>query len=124
MAESHPFIGRLPTRAVAGAMILLAVSSHAIAQGPRRRQLGPTASPTPRYSHAMAYDEARARTVVFGGNDHNAQTWLFDGTTWTLTSPATAPPGRYSSAMAYDAARGVVVLFGGNESPVLGDTWT
>jgi hypothetical protein len=53
-------------------------------------------------------------------------TWIWDGSTWTLVDVPTAPPPRSFAAMAYDAARGEVVLFGGLGSfaATLGDTWT
>ena len=75
----------------------------------------------------MAYDDARARVVLFGGNRTVAMfgdTWEWDGTTWTLRSPATSPPSRQQHAMAYDAARRRVVLFGGTTGgTVFRDTW-
>src|SRR6266705_3485334 len=63
-----------------------------------------------RYSHAMAYDTARGRVVLFGGYDGTSNlgdTWEWDGTTWTQRA-SSGPPG---GEMVYDAARGRVVLF-------------
>jgi hypothetical protein len=87
-------------------------------------------SPSPRNHHAMAYDVARGRAVVFGGLTgavvNLADTWEWDGATWTQRFPAHAPAARIQAAVAYDAARGRVVLFGGAAwgSPVpFGDTW-
>jgi hypothetical protein len=96
--------------------------------------LSPTVSPPARESHAMAYDQARQRVVVFGGFDgpangedwERADTWEFDGSTWTEVTPASTPPARTGGAAAFDAARGVVVLFGGIRNlppPRLADTW-
>jgi hypothetical protein len=49
-------------------------------------QVTPKQSPPARYHHAMAYDEARGVTVVFGGIDANENflndTWEYDGVTW------------------------------------------
>ena len=59
--------------------------------------------------HAMVYDEARQRVVLFGERN---DTWEWDGETWTQRTPATSPPARYAHALAYDAARQRVVLFG------------
>jgi len=46
----------------------------------------PTNSPSPRSGHAMAYDEVRKVTVLFGGIDADGNrlndTWEYDGTTW------------------------------------------
>ena len=96
-------------------------------------QKSPTASPSARYDHGVAYDSARGQLVLFGGIDENfdllADTWVWDGADWTQKFPETSPPARYQHAMAYDAARGTVVLFGGatlsNGTEIgLRDTWT
>ncbi|HEX2069614.1 MAG TPA: Ig-like domain-containing protein [Actinomycetota bacterium] len=76
----------------------------------------------------MAYDSAREKTVLFSGDtDTNpplADTWEWDGTTWTERSPATSPPARNLAAMAYDSTRGKTVLFSGNGTGgYLTDTW-
>ncbi|PDV99609.1 Kelch repeat-containing protein [Candidatus Chloroploca asiatica] len=81
-----------------------------------------------RYSHAMVYDAARQRIVLFGGNSGGGvlnDTWEWDGTNWLRITPAVSPPARHSHAMAYDAARQRVVLFGGFVSSMnyLNDTW-
>ena len=81
-----------------------------------------------RFTHAMAYDSARGRTVVFGGSQDGMtalnDTWEWDGASWTQVATS-GPPGRWNHAMAYDAQRGVVVMFGGNSSQgYFGDTWT
>jgi hypothetical protein len=92
-------------------------------------QRTPITSPPRRFAHAMAYDAARGRVVLFGGFDFFSgialsDTWEWDGNTWIETTPATAPPARSRHAMAYDAVRQRVLLFGGvgDEGPV-GDTW-
>jgi len=64
----------------------------------------------------MAYDAARSRTVVFGGNDAQQffdDTWLWDGTSWTLVPALVAPRARVDAAMTYDGRRQRVVMFGG-----------
>jgi len=43
-------------------------------------------SPGPRALHAMGYDAARGRTVLYGGNDGTGvrdDTWEWDGARWT-----------------------------------------
>jgi hypothetical protein len=43
-------------------------------------------APAPRSAHGMAYDSARAVTVLFGGNGGSAplgDTWEWDGATWS-----------------------------------------
>jgi hypothetical protein len=89
----------------------------------------PAVSPIPRFGHAMAYDAARARVVLFGGYDFFsgaplADTWEWDGNTWVETTPETSPPARFGPAMAYDSKRERIVLFGGaGAESDLGDTW-
>lgn len=63
-----------------------------------------------------AFDAARERLVVFGGRAGLAlfaETWEWDGTTWTRRAPAHSPPARRAHAMVYDPSRGHVLLFGG-----------
>jgi hypothetical protein len=61
----------------------------------------------------MAYDEARQRTVLFGGHVGADETWEWDGTNWTQLKPTVSPSGKIYHAMAYDSKRGRTVLFGG-----------
>ena len=83
------------------------------------------------YGHAMAYDSARDRVVLFGGRDAGGavvgQTWEWDGSSWTERRPVTTPPARAYHAMAYDAAQKRVVMFGGIGDPntfvALPDMW-
>ncbi len=85
-----------------------------------------TTGPAPRFAAAMAYDAAHQRMVLFGGRRVNgatlpAETWLWDGSAWSLATPATSPTPRSGTAMAYDQARGRVVMFGGLGP--LSETW-
>tara|TARA_R110002094_G_scaffold206065_1_gene176750 strand:- start:834 stop:2234 length:1401 start_codon:yes stop_codon:yes gene_type:complete len=76
--------------------------------------------PGARIDHAMAYDEARGNTVMFGGSSGP----ITFGDTWTFTSNGSpinwaqqgvvGPTPRTGHAMVYDPARQVVVMFGGN----------
>src|SRR6185369_14119281 len=93
-------------------------------------QRAPALSPTGRYQHAMAYDSARQRTVVFGGLKVGGQPPLgdtaeWDGTSWSLVTTPLPPAARSAHAMAYDSLRARVVLFGGSVPPstALFDTW-
>jgi len=76
----------------------------------------------------MTYDPATGNIVLFGGRHYQgnfADTWTWDGSTWTKQHPATSPPTRINAPMAYDAATGNVVLFAGyGSNDWLGDTWT
>lgn len=87
--------------------------------------------PSRRVDHAMVYDAARQRIVLFGGFGGSSttmheldDTWEWDGANWTLRTPAVSPPGRHNHAMAYDSIRQRTVLFGGEgASGYLDDTW-
>jgi hypothetical protein len=83
--------------------------------------------PSARLWHAMVYDSARRRVVLFGGSDANGylgDTWEWDGSRWARQSPVASPSARSGLSMAYDSVRGRLVLFGGHDdSGVLGDTW-
>jgi hypothetical protein len=85
-------------------------------------------SPAPRWVHAMTYDSARERVVLFGGVSASgklADTWEWDGSSWVQRAIGTGPGARAYHKMAYDSARGRVVLFGGFDSLglELADTW-
>jgi hypothetical protein len=96
----------------------------------------PAASPPARSGAAMAYDAATKTVVLFGGHTGPsgggrflADTWTWNGSTWTKRAPAASPAARYEAMMAYDAATSTVVLFGGHigntvSGRVLADTWT
>lgn len=90
-------------------------------------QIFPTASPTPRRLHAMAYDRTRNLTVLFGGEVGVAtptnDTWEWNGVSWMQRNSGTSPPARTSHAMAFDITRGFTVVYGGYGGVNLGDTW-
>src|SRR5437762_7486543 len=71
----------------------------------------PVSGPSPRYLHAMAYDPARAVTVLFGGDTAAGDTWAWNRAAWAQRS-AGGPSSPYAHAMAYSAARAATVLFG------------
>ncbi len=102
-------------------------------------QMNPTTKPSARFLHAMAYDSANNKVVLFGGDDSSGrddETWVYDvaSDTWTQMNPATKPSARDEHAMAYDSANNKVVLFGGDDLSgrddetwvydVASDTWT
>jgi len=94
---------------------------------------GPATGPSARQLPRMAFDYARAQTVLYGGYDRGlggarSDTWLFDGTTWTPATPATNPPPLDTHAMSYDSGRDVVTMFGGLDTgafpgSITNDTW-
>ena len=98
--------------------------------------------PQPRINAAIAFDAARAQTVVFGGWWLSGPGWLgfgsssyaaiasgsvWNGSTWT-PMPA-GPSARSYPAMAYDTARQRTVMFGGRSGAYpmpwtdLAETW-
>lgn len=87
----------------------------------------PTNYPPTRARHAMAFDAARGRVVLFGGEFAGQiydETWEWDGKDWSKRDVVgTLPPARFAHAMAYDAKRGRVLLFGGQNFSPLNDTW-
>lgn len=73
-------------------------------------------APAGRLNAAMAFDAATGTTVLFGGRTGIqllADTWTWDGTTWTAQNPASRPPPLESASMAYDSVGRRILLFGG-----------
>lgn len=101
-------------------LLLTVIATSAAAQGPIWLNVSPC--PSPRKGHAMVYDNARERVLLFGGNmkDRNpsGETWEWNGGDWNLLTES-GPAPRSSHAMAYDSARDRVVLFGGWNLEVL-----
>lgn len=92
-----------------------------------------TSGPAPaRLLHALAYDQLRQRTVLFGGESGSGptytahtDTWEWNGSSWIQVT-AVGPGERRAHAMAFDSQRWRTVLFGGlviGGSAVIGDTW-
>lgn len=101
--------------------------------GTRWRERVFTNGPEARAGHVLAYDEARQRVVLFGGESRQARllddTWAWDGASWSRLSPARHPAARAFATMAYDPGARRLILFGGLEgSPpnsffLAYDTW-
>jgi hypothetical protein len=94
------------------------------------RQAAPSEAPSARFSHAMAYDSLRQRTVLFGGATGTGaaselgDTWEWDGSNWRQID-VPGPPARARHAMGFDPVRGEVILYGGElDRAALTDTWT
>lgn len=86
------------------------------------KRLNPAANPGPLNQFAMAYDESRGVTVIFGGQDDTGtvlgETWEWDGVNWTEhatggTAGVDKPAARRGCNMFYDSVLARVVLFGG-----------
>ncbi len=109
--------------------------SYNLSQNAWKHITKPKEIPSPRHSHAMSYDEAGAKAVMFGGENSSSSsyqlgdTWTYDLATnaWSLKSPAKSPPSRRAHGMVYCPGPNVTVLFGGNSyagHTSFNDTWT
>jgi hypothetical protein len=101
----------------------------------------PGLRPRGRRGHALAYDAARKKVVLYGGiagtqtQDYMTDTWTWDGASWERVATAAAPhpEPRTGHYMAFDEARGRVVLYGqhgpwivgriGTQNTSRGNTW-
>jgi hypothetical protein len=85
--------------------------------GPRTIAAGPTSD------GLLAYYAPAQRVVLLA----SADTWEWDGQTWTRRSPPVAMPARDGTAMEHYPPAGRLVLFGGRAKtapyPLLADTW-
>jgi hypothetical protein len=91
--------------------------------------LGPVVNsdgPAARGGHAMAYDEGRGVTLLFGGSGrqgHLNDLWEWDGRQWRFVT-ATGPTPRNAVVFVYDSRRKRAVLVGGRTAQGLKvDTW-
>src|SRR5262249_40531958 len=89
----------------------------------------PAVGPPARRGHAMTYDGARRRVVLFGGRAQGSgaylsDTWEWDGREWTEVTPAVSPSPRAYHALAYDSDRDRVVMYGGfTAAGGVSETW-
>lgn len=100
----------------------------------RRVQNGAVVPP-PAVGGALAFDAARSRTVLFGGDPPSSVSLLddvyeWDGRVWRQPVPTDPesdgnPNARQDASMVFDSARQVVLLFGGSTATnqALNDTW-
>lgn len=109
--ERSPFPG--------GALALAVLTASAWLPAQYTQWVAQTATTQPPYrlDHAMVYDAARQEVVLFGGRPAtgapHGDTWVWNGSTWSLRVPPASPPARSRHALAYDSVRQRVVLFGG-----------
>jgi hypothetical protein len=84
--------------------------------------------PQPRFGHAMAYDPAGQRIVMFGGTSASGLVppalWVWTASGWTQPATTGGPPAaRAFHALAYDGLQ-QVVLYGGLQGfTAPGETW-
>lgn len=80
--------------------------------------------PSARSGHAMVYDKANKRLVLFGGKDNNRtllnDTWIWDGNWKLLTNEG--PPARQSHRLV-ETDLGILLFGGSNNEGSLDDTW-
>ena len=78
-----------------------------------------------RYEPALAFDSARGIVVEFGGYrdgiPFRADTYEWNGTSWSKRVTAHAPAARRGAKMVFDTVRKRVLLFGGEG--VVGNNW-
>ncbi len=96
-------------------------------------QLTPAVLPGPRSRAALAVDTLLGQIVLYGGDTQQSQfaadeTWIWDGTNWSLANLTVTPGGIAKHCMAFDYARQTTVLFGGRRNSwasfqVLAETW-
>jgi len=94
----------------------------------------PSPKPPARDSHAMTYDSANKRVILFGGIGNTppplSDTWAYDAgsDSWTHISTLPKPGARIRHDMAYDSTRNIIVLHGGLHPMTIpptkyNDTW-
>ena len=98
----------------------------------------PTHSPTDRSDHAMAFDSAHGKMIVFGGTQYSGgnylrqygDTWSWNGTDW-LQVATTGPHARSDLYATYDPRLARVIVFGGFDNDTstttakdFQDTWS
>src|SRR5207244_3774081 len=85
----------------AGLLLLIAIP-RALAQTTYTwTLLSPANAPSARYYHTFAFDTAHGNAVLFGGNDgdRRGDTWIWDGTTWSLVDTPSGPAARMKHSM-------------------------
>ncbi|MBL8733647.1 MAG: hypothetical protein JNN13_14850 [Planctomycetes bacterium] len=102
---------------------LLLLATTLTAQSPTWTQTSPAAAPGIRRDGAMAWDQPNNRLLLYGGVTQTpstilAETWGYNGTTWTLLNPATAGAPRWGHRLVRNPATNRLLTFGGR-SPTL-----
>jgi hypothetical protein len=110
---------------------LVFASSVGIAQTGVWTDAQPPASPSFRAGHGLAYEPASELVIAYGGvTDYTsttvlAETWAYDGCTWSLVVTAGNPGPRFNTYLARSPTAKRLVLFGGSSSvgTLNGATW-
>jgi Galactose oxidase, central domain len=134
---SRSVIALLGIIAVAGAIGIVvsfgqhspaAAATHLPATPSGRQPITPSpvpAVPQSGFGFSVADDPATHQIVLFGGVGDYENTWLWDGSGWSLAHPPASPEGRFGASEAYDPQTRTVMLFGGRIEPgtPVHDTW-
>lgn len=96
--------------------------------GAQWQKLSPVNEPGARQGGvSMSFDPATGKVVLFGGiglnHEYLADTWSWDGSTWSRLSPAASPPGRAYAVLVPYSAMHQLLLIGGENGAVLSDAW-
>jgi hypothetical protein len=109
----------------------LAAAFAATAADAQWQQAQPSASPSVRAEVAMTSFPGIG-VLLFGGSpafgSPFADTWRYNGSTWTQLAPTASPTGRARAGIVYDNFRGVAVMYGGGNTsffggPSIDQTW-
>jgi len=90
--------------------------------------LSPASGPAGRTDHALAYDPAGLRVLLFGGDSAGTKrndVWSYNGTTWSPVATSGGPPAARSDAPFIYRGAGRLVTFSGvgTGGVFLTDTW-
>jgi hypothetical protein len=82
-------------------------------------KMKPSASPSPRNFHAMAYDAESDRVILWGGDveDGDESVWAYDynKNTWQKMAFDKGPSLRDYTSMTYDSKADRMIMFGGTD---------
>lgn len=120
-AATAYLVGPLGFRSPARTPVTAARPSPSAVASPSPPQTGPSL----RTGASMAFDEARNVVVLFGGSGGLADTWTWDGKSWSQQHPTVVPPARAGAGMTYNPDTKLVLMWGGYEANGQGaDFWS
>ncbi len=90
-----------------------------------------TMAPSARVFFSLEYHPGLNKLVLFGGSTggsssatFNAETWVFDRTTWSPLAPLASPSPRNGTVMRWDPLRSKMTLVGGwNSTDTFAEQW-
>jgi hypothetical protein len=96
-------------------------------------RITPAIRPPERIFHAIAFDHASGKVLLFGGQSSTypgssvlGDTWEWDGVDWTQRYPAHRPPARASHTLTSVESANAILLHGGRDplSTSFSDLWS